>query len=100
MGGGLNSNPRRPQLPESIPLLVWMVALIPLAFVGLAAAVLLASWCTENGDCHTSNLGLWAWAGGILAAALSTVLTARCVMLAISTAVLVTPFVLLWIAWA
>jgi hypothetical protein len=100
MGRRLDPNPRRPQLPESIPLLVWMVALIPLAFVGLAPALLLASWCPENGDCHTSSLGLWAWAGGILAAVLSTVLTARRVMLAISTAALVTPLGPLWIAWA
>jgi hypothetical protein len=99
MGRGLTTNRRGPRLPESIPLLVWMVALIPLAFVSLASAALLASWCTENGDCHPSNLGLWAWAAGILAAALSTVLSARRVMLAISTAALIAPPGLLWIAW-
>jgi hypothetical protein len=88
---------RRPRLPDSIALLVWMVALIPLAFASLVAAVLL-TWCEES-DCHSSNVGLWVWAGGILAALLSTLLPARRLALAVATAALVAPFVLVLRLW-
>jgi hypothetical protein len=88
---------RRPRLPDSIALLIWMVALIPLAFASLVPAVLL-TWCEES-DCHGSDVGLLVWAGGVLAAVFSTVLRARRLALVVATAALVAPFVLVLRLW-
>ena len=75
-----------------------MVALIPLAFASLVPAMLVASWC-EADDCDRSTAGLWAWAGGIVLALLSTIVPARRTALALATTALLAPFAIAWIVW-
>jgi hypothetical protein len=71
----------RPSLPESIAVLVWMVALVPLAFLSLGTVALLGI-----GEDGLSLAAIVVWLSGILAVLLSVFLRPRRLLLSVATA--------------
>jgi hypothetical protein len=71
----------RPSLPESIAVLVWTVALVPLGFVSLGAVAALGL-----GDGGVPVAARVAWVSGVLAVLLSVFLPTRRLLLSVATA--------------